>query len=375
MLRILICLILVSSSCKLDAAEIPVSESFGTTKTGDDVELYTLRNETGLMARVMTYGATLVELHVPDASGTSGDVILGFDDVADYESADNQYFGCSTGRVCNRIANAKFTLDGIEYQLAANDGPNHLHGGSSRSLDKVIWKAHPFESKTSQGVAFTYMSPDGEEGYPGNLTITVTYSVMRDSNELQIEFLCTTDKPTPVNLTNHAYFNLAGAGSDTVLDHVLQLNADRYTPVNNTLIPTGQVESVAGTALDFREPHAVGERIQKLLKTATLGYDHNFVLNETGKKELLNLAAILTDPESGRRLRIKTTLPAIQFYSGNFLKGQKGKGEQPYAQRSALCLETQYNPDSVNQPGFPSIILKPGHEWKSLTTLAFDATR
>jgi aldose 1-epimerase len=224
MLRISVCLLLVSSTCRLHAGEVPVAENFGTTTAGDDVELYTLRNETGLMARVMTYGATLVELHVPDAGGTSDDVILGFDDVAGYESSDNQYFGCSTGRVCNRIANATFTLDGKEYRLAANDGPNHLHGGSLRSLDKVVWEARPFDSSDRLGVEFTYLSPDGEEGYPGNLRISATYTIMRYSNDLRIVFRCTTDQATPVNLTNHAYFNLAGAGSETVLNHLLQLN-------------------------------------------------------------------------------------------------------------------------------------------------------
>jgi aldose 1-epimerase len=375
MLRISVCLLLVSSTCRLHAGEVPVAENFGTTTAGDDVELYTLRNETGLMARVMTYGATLVELHVPDAGGTSDDVILGFDDVAGYESSDNQYFGCSTGRVCNRIANATFTLDGKEYRLAANDGPNHLHGGSSRSLDKVVWEARPFDSSDRLGVEFTYLSPDGEEGYPGNLRISATYTIMRYSNDLRIVFRCTTDQATPVNLTNHAYFNLAGAGSETVLNHLLQLNADQYTPTDHTLIPTGQIEPVAGTALDFRESHTVGERIQELVETPTLGYDHNFVLNPGGNNPIPNLAATLIDPESGRRLRIRTNQPAIQFYSGNFLKGQEGKGQRRYLQRSALCLETQHSPDSVNQPDFPSIILKPEVERKFVTTYTFDTTR
>jgi aldose 1-epimerase len=345
MLRISVCLLLVSSTCRLHAGEVPVAENFGTTTGGDDVELYTLRNETGLMARVMTYGATLVELHVPDAGGTSDDVILGFDDVAGYESSDNQYFGCSTGRVCNRIANATFTLDGKEYRLAANDGPNHLHGGSSRSLDKVVWEARPFDSSDRLGVEFTYLSPDGEEGYPGNLRISATYTIMRYSNDLRIVFRCTTDQATPVNLTNHAYFNLAGAGSETVLNHLLQLNADQYTPTDHTLIPTGQIEPVAGTALDFRESHTVGERIQELVETPTLGYDHNFVLNPGGNNPIPNLAATLIDPESGRRLRIRTNQPAIQ------------------------------SPDAVNQPGFPSIILKPEVERKFVTTYTFDTTR
>lgn len=375
MLRIFVCLIIVSFVSRSDAADSPVPENFGTTKTGEKVELYTLRNDTGLMARVMTYGATLVELHVPDASGTTDDVILGFDDVAGYESSDNQYFGCSTGRVCNRIANAKFTLNGKEYQLAANDGPNHLHGGLSRSLDKVVWNAEPFETTDSHGVAFTYTSPDGEEGYPGNLNVTATYSVLRDCNELRVEYRCTTDQATPVNLTNHAYFNLAGAGSNTVLDHLLQLNADQYTPTDDTLIPTGQIAPVAGTPLDFRDPEALGSRIEQLVDTAAVGYDHNFVLNEPKQDGVLNPAAVLTDPVSGRRLRIRTNQPAIQVYSGNFLKGQRGKGGRTYLQRSAVCLETQHSPDSVNQPDFPSIILKPDEERTFVTAYTFDTTR
>lgn len=372
--RAITCLYFVALSCSVTAAP-PVAESFGRTGSGEEARIYTLTSHAGLVVRLTDFGATLVELYAPDVSGTIDDVVLGFDDVSGYESADNQYFGCTTGRVCNRIANARFRLNGKDYELAANDGVNHLHGGATRSLDKVLWKAEPFETATQQGVVFSYTSPDGEEGYPGNLTIRTTYSLMRQTNELQIDYFATTDVATPVNLTNHAYFNLSGAGSETVLDHVLQLNSDRYTPTDDTLIPTGEILPVADTPLDFREPHVVGDRIQELVDTSALGYDHNFVLSEPAGDSPTRLAAVLSDPQSGRRLTIRTTQPAVQFYSGNFLKGQKGKGERVYPLRSALCLETQFSPDSVNQPKFPSVILLPGQEWRARTILEFDASR
>lgn len=358
----------------LHAADPPTPESYGMTASGESVELYTLRSGEGLVARVMTHGATLVELHVPDAAGTTDDVILGFDDVAGYQSDANGYFGCTTGRVCNRIAQGRFTLNGKSYSLAINNDPNHLHGGVERSLDKVIWDAEPFAEEDRTGVHFRYRSPDGEEGYPGNLQVQVTYSVPAASNSVTIEYLATTDQATPVNLTNHAYFNLGGAGSATVLDHVLQLNADHYTPVDDTLIPTGAIEPVADTPLDFRQPHVIGARIASLVDTPTLGYDHNFVLNASAAA-LAQPAAVLTDPDSGRRLQIRTTEPGIQFYSGNFLNGSIGKGQRSYPLRSALCLETQHFPDSVNQPEFPDTILQPGQEFRSTTVLEFSTTK
>lgn len=367
-------LLFLSATTVLQAADSPTPESYGTTASGESVELYTLRSNDGLVARVMTWGATLVELHVPDAAGTTADVILGFDDVAGYQSDANGYFGCTTGRVCNRIAKGRFTLNGQSYSLAINNDPNHLHGGVERSLDKVIWKAEPFAEDDRTGVHFRYHSPDGEEGYPGNLQVQVTYSVPADSNTVTIEYLATTDKATPVNLTNHAYFNLAGAGHATVLDHILQLNADHYTPVDETLIPTGAIDSVEGTPLDFRRPHVIGDRIASLVDTPTLGYDHNFVLNSSAG-ELAQPAAVLTDPESGRRLEIRTTEPGIQFYSGNFLNGSTGKGQRSYPLRSALCLETQHFPDSVNQPDFPETILQPGQQFESTTILEFSTAK
>jgi len=351
--------------------ENPEAESFGTTKDGQAVELYTLKSGNGLMAKIMTRGATLVQLHVPDKDGKTDDVVLGFDDVTGYESEDNQYFGTTTGRVCNRIAKGKFSLDGKDYTLAINNDPNHLHGGVDRSLDKVIWKAKPFTNDKGQGIRFSYTSPDGEEGYPGEMKITVSYFVPSEGNSLAISYTATTDKATPMNLTNHAYFNLGGEGSPTVLDHVLRLNADRYTPTDETLIPTGKIESVEGTDLDFRKRTCIGDRIESIGATAAIGYDHNFVLNEQNTDSKLNLAAALVDPASGRLMRVSTTEPGIQFYSGNFLKGQAGKGGKPYAHRSAMCLETQHYPDSVNHPNFPTTILKPGETFESRTVFAF----
>lgn len=351
--------------------EIPEPESFGKTKDGTPVEIYTLKSNKGLTAKVMTRGATLVQLHVPDKDGKTSDVILGFDDVAGYESEDNQYFGCTTGRVCNRIAKGKFTLDGKEYSLAINNEPNHLHGGLTRSLDKVVWKAKGFENERGQGVRLTYTSPDGEEGYPGNLEITVTYFVPAESNRINISYRATTDGATPVNLTNHAYFNLAGEGSPTILDHTLRINADGYTPTDETLIPIGKIAPVEGTELDFRKPTPIGKRIDPLTSTGALGYDHNFVLNDAKDGQKQVLAAALREKTTGRLMRVYTTEPGIQFYSGNFLKGQKGKGGKTYAHRSALCLETQHFPDSINHANFPNTVLKPGEVYESATGYEF----
>ena len=355
------------------AAQVPESVPFGKTKSGEQAELYTIKSEKGLVAKVSTRGATLCQLHVPDKNGKLADVVLGFDDVTGYESEDNQYFGNTTGRVCNRIAKGKFKLDGKEYTLAVNNDPNHLHGGTERSLDKVIWTAKAYKNDRGTGVRFRYTSPDGEEGYPGKLSVIVNYFVPKDKNNLSISYRATTDAATPVNLTNHAYFNLSGHGSETVLNHMLMLNADKYTPVDDTLIPTGKIESVEGTPLDFRKREKIGARIEQLTETSTLGYDHNFVLNDKKPDQKYYLVGRLLDPESGRSMRITTTEPGVQFYSGNFLKGQTGKDGKTYAHRSALCLETQHFPDSVNQPAFPSTILKPGEEYKSNTILQFMA--
>ena len=348
---------------------------FGTTKAGEATEIYTLKNENGLIAKVTTYGATLVEMHIPDKDGILADVVNGFDNVAGYEGYGNQYFGCTTGRVCNRIAKGKFTIDGTEYTLATNNDPNHLHGGGDKALSKQVWQAE--QLKGQNAVVFTLTSPDGEEGYPGNLSMKVTYTLTND-NELRIDYEATTDKATPVNLTNHAYWNLAGAGTGTILGHELTLNADRYTPTDDTLIPTGEVEDVDGTALDFRQPTKIGDRIPDKdatktedAKTATLGYDHNFVVNGTAGEQ--RLAARLSHSASGRVMEIYTDQPGIQFYSGNFLNGQAGKGDTTYPFRGALCLETQHYPDSVNHTNFPNTILKPGETYRTTTVHKFKA--
>lgn len=350
-------------------ADVAGPADFGKTADGMPVEVYTLKNTGGMVVKIMTLGATVTEIHVPDKKGNLADVVLGFDNVAGYQSDANQYFGCTTGRVANRIAKGRFILDGKEYKLAVNNDPNHLHGGSKRSLDKVVWKAEKVKTDAGPGVRFTYTSLDGEEGYPGKLDLAVTY-VLTDKNELRIDYTATTDKATPVNLCNHSYFNLAGAGSPTVLDHELMVAADKVTPTDDTLIPTGKIAPVADTPLDFTKPVKIGARIEPLTKTPNIGYDHNYVLT---KQDVKTPAAKLRDPTSGRTLTVYTDQPGVQVYSGNFLKGQKGKGGKVYAHRSALCLETQHFPDAVNQPGFPSIVLKPGQTYKHTCIYAFGA--
>jgi len=352
-------------------AEVPQAEEFGNTKDNVPVEIFTLENEHKMRVRLMTRGATIVSIDVPDKAGTLADVVLGFDDIAGYEGKGNGFFGCTAGRVANRIAKGKFTLDGRDYSLAVNNGPNHLHGGVERSLDKVVWAATPFENKTGTGVTFRYNSPHGEEGYPGTLSVKLSYTLLNNANTLKLEYSAMSDQATPINLTNHSYFNLAGAGSETVLDHELQLSCDQYTAVDDTLIPTGKIENVAGTDLDFRTAHTIGERIQKLDETATTGYDHNFIIN--GEMGTLRPVARLKDPKSGRVLAIQSTEPGVQFYSGNFLSGDPGKGGKPYPHRSALCLETQHYPDSINHPEFPNTVLRPGTTYTQTTTFEFSA--
>jgi aldose 1-epimerase len=354
------CICLAITSANYAAAEVTVSD-FGKTADGTAVKAFTITNSKGVKVKLLSRGATLAEWHVPDKNGKVDDVVFGFDDVAGYESKGNGYFGATAGRVANRIAGGKFTIDGKEYTLAKNDGPNTLHGGLKRSLDKVVWDGEPFKNEHGEGVVFTYSSPDGEEGFPGKLDVKVTYT-LTDKNELRIEYDAKTDKATPINLTNHAYFNLSGAGSPTILDHELMLTADHYTPVGETLIPTGEIAPVAATPLDFREFHKIGERVDQLNDKPGKGYDHNFVLNSQDGK--LALAAKVRDPKSGRVLTVHTTEPGIQFYGGNFLDGVKGKGGKTYAYRSGLCLETQHYPDSVNQPKFPNAILRPGQTYK-----------
>jgi aldose 1-epimerase len=341
-------------------AEVKVSH-FDKTADGKDVQAFTITNDKGVTVKLISRGATLVEWHVPDKTGKTDDVVFGFDKMAGYESKGNGYFGATVGRVANRIAGGKFTVDGKEYKLEKNDGPNTLHGGGKQSLDKVIWTGQPFESGKAQGVVFKYVSPDGEEGFPGKLTIRVTYT-LTDANELRIDYEAASTKATPVNLTNHAYFNLSGAGSPTILDHELMLAADHYTPIDDVLIPTGEIAKVEGTPFDFREFHKIGERVDQLNDKPGKGYDHNFVLNNQSGN--LALAAKVRDPKSGRVLSVFTTEPGVQFYGGNFLDGVKGKGGKAYKYRSGLCLETQHYPNTVNTPKFGSVILEPGKTYK-----------
>ena len=342
------------------------SSPWGPTGEGT-VEIYTLTNAHGVEARVMTYGATLVSLTAPDRSGHFKNIVLGFDTLEPY-LAGVPYYGATVGRYANRIAKARFTLDGKTYQLAANDGTNTLHGGK-RGFDKRIWKAEPLPAKEGGGVRMTLVSAAGEEGYPGELTAQAVYR-LDDHDNLEIEYRATTTAPTPVNLANHAYFNLTGDPKLPVLDHVVTINADRFTPVDATLIPTGELRSVAGTPFDFRTAHAVGERIAAQDEQLRLGhgYDHNWVLNKTGPG--MSLAAVVTDPKSGRSLEVRTTQPGVQFYTGNFMDGKPAGGGSVYAHRTGLCLETQHFPDSPNQAAFPSTILRPGQVYLQKTVLA-----
>ncbi len=344
-------------------------EPFGMTADGKPVELYRLKGDGGVTIEILSRGATLRSALVADAAGQVVDVLNGFDTVAGYESDDNQYFGCTVGRVCNRIGGAKFELDGKTYKLAANDGKNTLHGGGPRSLDKVLWDGEIDGSDPTQAaVTFSYFSPDGEEGFPGNVHASVRFA-LTPNNSLTIRYSATSDLLTPINLTNHAYFNLAGAGSGTVLDHELMISADAYTPTDDGLIPTGEIATLDGSPLDFRKTTRIGERIDALTPTAAIGYDHNYVLkNTTGD---VRSVAMLRDPISGRTVTVLTDQPGLQFYSGNFLKGQKGKGGKTYVHRGAVCMEAQYFPDSVNHENFPSILLSPGDEYRQTTIYQF----
>jgi aldose 1-epimerase len=342
-------------------------ESFGQTLAGTPVDLYTLTNDHGLVVKITNYGGAIVALITPDRHGRPGDITLGFDNLAGYLEA-QPYFGCIVGRYANRIARAKFTLNGIEYTLAQNNGPNSLHGGL-KGFDKVVWEAEAFEHEAGVGLTLKYLSQDGEEGYPGNLSVTVVY-ILTNANELKIDYSATTDRPTVVNLTNHAYFNLAGGGD--ILNHELMLKADKFTPIDDTLIPTGELRPVSGTPLDFRQPTAIGARIEQEDEQLRLagGYDHNFVLDNLNGE--LVLAAKVHEPTTGRVLEVYTTEPGIQFYSGNFLDGSvTGKGGQVYHKRSGFCLETQHYPDSPNQPNFPSTVLEPGDQYRQTTIFRF----
>jgi aldose 1-epimerase len=345
---------------------------FGQTAEGAAVELYTLTNQNGLEVAITNYGGAVVSIKAPDRNGNLADVVLGFDTLDGYLK-EHPYFGSLIGRYGNRIGKGRFTLNGVAYVLARNNGENHLHGGL-KGFDKVVWKPVEPAAKDAQTLVLSYLSKDGEEGYPGNLSVTVTYS-LNDANELRIDYAATTDKDTVVNLTNHSYFNLAGQGQGDILGHEVMTNADRFTPVDAGLIPTGELRSVEGTPFDFRKPTAIGARINQADQQLKLGrgYDHNFVLNR--ETEGLALAARVTEPGSGRVLEVLTTEPGLQFYTGNFLDGTiRGKGGKVYGQRYGFCLETQHFPDSPNKPRFPSTVLKPGQRYQSTTVYRFSTT-
>ncbi|MCX5634138.1 MAG: galactose mutarotase [Phycisphaerae bacterium] len=339
--------------------------SFGSLSQNKNIEFFILKNKTGLKAKLISFGATLVSLEVPDKSGRPADIVLGYDDLAGYMN-DKCYFGCTVGRFANRIANAKFTLDGKEYKLAANDGKHHLHGGI-RGFNRAPWQGQAFEKDNVCGVIFKYLSPDGEEGYPSNLDVSVTYT-LTDDDELQISYEAAADKKTIVNLTNHSYFNLAGHNGGDILSHQIYINADRITVVDGSYIPDGRIRPVEDTEFDLTEPRPIGENIGKF----RLGYDFNYILNKPSPAEL-SYAAKVVEPKCGRVLEIYTTEPAIQFYTGNFLDGIKGKSGAVYKKYGALCLETQHFPDSPNQPDFPSVALEPGDVYRHLTVHKFSA--
>lgn len=353
--------------------ETPMSSSiakapFGKTADGAPVDIYTLKNAAGMEVHVITYGAIVQSLKAPGRGGQFADVVLGFDNMEGYLGK-NPYFGAIVGRYGNRIAKGKFKLDGKEYKLAVNDGENSLHGGLN-GFNKALWTAREAPG-TDPAVELTYVSKDGEEGYPGNLTQQVTYTLTA-ANELKIDYSATTDKDTVVNVTNHSYFNLAGQGEGDILGHQLQLSAAKFTPVDAGLIPTGELKSVEGTPFDFRQPTVIGARIDNVdeqLKRGK-GYDHNFVVD--GAAGTLRPAARVAEPNTGRVMEVSTTQPGVQFYTGNFLDGTNtGKGGKVYAHRSGFCLETQHFPDSPNHPDFPTATLKPGEEYKSTTVFKF----
>lgn len=342
---------------------------FGTLSNGRTVDVYTLRNSNGMRVKILTYGGILQSIEVPDSGGETANVTLGFDNLSDYVKK-SPYFGCLVGRYANRVAKGRFTLDGKTYRLATNDGPNHLHGGN-KGFDKRVWQARPFKRHHGVGLVLTYTSPNGEEGYPGTLRTKVVYT-LSDDNRIRMDYRATTSRPTILNLTNHAYFNLRGEGNGRILGHELQINASRYTPVDKTLIPTGKIARLGGTPLDFREPTAIGDRIgstnQQIVRGG--GYDHNYVLDSRGPG--LKPAARVVEPDSGRVLEVITDQPGLQFYSGNFLDGTlRGTGGHLYQKRSGFALESQHFPDSPNHGNFPSTVLRPGDVYRTTTIYAF----
>jgi aldose 1-epimerase len=342
-------------------------ELFGTTPSGHTITRYTLRNPAGIEVAIINYGGIITALRTPNQHGELGDIVLGFDTLQEYVDH-NPFFGCIAGRYANRIANGRFVLDGTTYQLATNDDPNHLHGGL-RGFDKVVWEAEGIKEADQASVRLQYSSPDGEEKYPGRLTVTVTYTLNRQ-NQLFVHYQATTDKATVLNLTNHTYFNLAGGGS--ILDHIIRIDADRYTPVSSALIPTGVLATVQNTPFDFRTPTVIGARIGQQDEQLRFGggYDHNWVLNQPSLSD--TPAISVTEQTSGRRLDVHTTQPGVQFYTGNMMPEHlPGKAGQIYAKRTGFCLETQHFPDSPNQPLFPTTVLRPGEQYDETTVFTF----
>ncbi len=366
---------LVLASVLADEAPfMPLEKSsYGKLADGTPVDRYRLRNETGMQLEVTNYGCIITSLSVPDRDGKSENVVLGFPSLDAYTRR-HPYFGCVVGRYCNRIAKGHFQIDGKDYALAANDGANHLHGGLN-GFDKAVWQVEDVSDASSLGLKFRHVSPDGDEGYPGELRCEVVYRMPRHQNELQVEYRATTNQPTHVNLTQHTYFNLAGEASGSILDHELTLFADQFTPVDDGSIPLGDLQPVEGTPFDFRQATVIGQRINladEQLKRGK-GYDHNWVLRRHGSE--LELAARLRDPKSGRVLEVLTTEPGIQFYSGNYLDGTNvGTSGKPYAHREGLCLETQHFPDTPNHASFPSTVLSPGKTYQSKTVFRFSAS-
>jgi len=362
MMRILIGIILVVGWATTQGEANVGKEVFGTTSTGQQVDRYTLENEQGSIAKIITYGGIINELLVPDREGMLGDVVLGFDNLQQYET-ENPYFGCITGRVANRIAKGKFSVDGKDYTVVVNNELNHLHGGTV-GFDKVVWDAEELNTDRGPAVRLSYLSKDGEEGYPGNVQVSVTYTMTND-NELVIEYEATTDKATPINLTNHSYFNLAGSGD--MLAHIMTLHARYYTEPDDTLIPTGRILPVAGTPLDFTKPASIGGRIGRI---DIGGYDHNYVL-DNGGRDAPGLAAEIYEPVSGRVMELSTTEPGVQLYSAFHLNDVQGKAGAIYDKYYAFCLETQHYPDSINQLGFPSVLLRPNETYQTVTVHKF----
>ncbi len=350
------------------------SDPFGETPEKTPIDVYTLRNSNGLELRAITYGGIVLSLKVPDTEGSMADVVLGYHTLSDYVES-SPYFGAIVGRYGNRIANGSFELDGQTYALAVNNGPNHLHGGIV-GFDKVVWDAEPLEMKGAVGLRLSYTSKDGEEGYPGTLQTVVTY-LLTNEDEFVVEYEATTDKATHVNLTQHSYFNLAGEGSGDIMGHEVMINALHFTPVDSTLIPTGELRSVEGTPFDLRDPVAIGTRIDENNEQLNIGggFDHNFVLAPSG--DSLVLAARIFEPVTGRVMEVLTSEPGVQFYTGNFLGGSPlpGKAGKPYGRRTGFCLETQHFPDSPNNPHFPSTILRPGETYQTRTVYRFGAEK